>query len=164
MQFNTARRPPCCRDEEPEGPSLQDRIYGTDPEFLSGAKKVLYGAVAANTEREFVVACISAIWPWLTRGLLFSAADAIDDATGSIARALTPEAIESLAQGLGIAVDLEVVVGSIALVGSHHRAQRRQLQPPPQQLATAGHPDQRGGGRAAGSQGPAPAQGVSPLP
>ena len=81
MQFNTARRPPCCRDEEPEGPSLQDRIYGTDPEFLSGAKKVLYGAVAANTEREFVVACISAIWPWLTRGLLFSAADAIDDAT-----------------------------------------------------------------------------------
>ncbi len=103
MQFNTARRPPCCRDEEPEGPSLQDRIYGTDPEFLSGAKKVLYGAVAANTEREFVVACISAIWPWLTRGLLFSAADAIDDATGSIARALTPEAIESLAQGLGIA-------------------------------------------------------------
>lgn len=97
-------KPACCRFtvEEPDDQSLQDRTFNTHPETLSAAKKGLYAALAASTEREFVVACASAVSPWAARGLLFSLIDGIDDAAGSIAAALTPEAVESFAETLGI--------------------------------------------------------------
>lgn len=96
---NAAYTPCCPYDEEP---SVQDRTFNTHPETLSAAKKVLYAALAADTEREFVMACASAVSPWVARGLLFSLIESIDDAAGSIAASLTPEAVESFAETLGI--------------------------------------------------------------
>jgi hypothetical protein len=104
MQCKPACCPSSCRfpAEEPDEQSLQERTFNTHPETLSSAKKVLYAALAADTEREFVMACASAVSPWVARGLLFSLAETLDDAAVSIAASLTPEAVESFAETLGI--------------------------------------------------------------
>lgn len=104
MQYKPDCCPQPCRftAEEPDEQSLQERTFNTHPETLSSAKKVLYAALAADTEREFVMACASAVSPWVARGLLFSLVESIDEAAGSIAASLTPEAVESFAESLGI--------------------------------------------------------------